>query len=107
MPRRAGVGMRALRAFWRGDLPLAEAFWIWTVMIGLALNLLTTIALLTLISFDRPWLAVVAGYSVSVPYNIMAVIGTWRSADRYRGRDVYADLGRGASVMLMAVLSLI
>ena len=99
--------MRTLRAFWRGDLPLAEAFWTWTVAVGLAINLSTTIALLTLISLDRPWLAVVAGYSVSVPYNIMAVIGTWRSAERYQAPDIHADLGRGASVMLMALLSMI
>ena len=99
--------MRILRAFWRGDLPLAEAFWTWTVAVGLAVNLSTTIAFLTLISLDRPWAALVAGYAFSVPYNIMAVIGTWRSAERYQGRDVYADLGRGASVMLMAMLSVI
>lgn len=99
--------MKSLQAFWRGDLPLAEAFWTWTVTIGLLVNLSTTIAFLTLISLDRTWAALFVGYAFSVPYNIMAVIGTWRSADRYQGQNVYADLGRGASIMLMAVLSVV
>ncbi|MCZ0964503.1 hypothetical protein [Paracoccus benzoatiresistens] len=99
--------MTRLQAFWRGDLPLDEAFWTWTVTIGLTINLLAIIALLTLISLERPWEALVAGYAFTVPYNIMAVIGTWRSAERYPGPTIHADLARGASVALMAVLSVV
>lgn len=99
--------MTRLRAFWRGDLPLDEAFWTWTVMVGLAINLSAIIALLTLLSLDRPWEALIAGYAFTVPYNIMAVIGTWRSAERYQGPRVHADLARGASVILMTMLSLV
>ncbi len=86
--------MRTFAGILAGDLPLAEAFWTWTVVVGLAVNLSTTIAFLTLISLDRSQAALVAGYVFSVPYNVMAVIGTWRSAERYQGRNVYADLGR-------------
>jgi hypothetical protein len=103
----ADAALTRLRAFWRGDLPLEEAFWTWTVTIGLTVNLLAIIALLTLISLDRPWEALVAGHAFTVPYNIMAVIGTWRSAEYYQGPTIHADLARGASVILMAVLSLV
>ena len=99
--------MTRLRACWRGDLPLDEAFWTWTVTIGLTINLSAIIALLTLTRFDRPWEALIAGYAFTLPYNMMAVIGTWRSAERYRGPTIYADLARGASVILMTVLSLV
>lgn len=84
--RAAAAAMKTLRAFWRGDLPLAQTFWTWTVTVGLLVNLSTTIAFLMLISLDRPWVALVAGYALSVPYNIMAVVGTWRSAERYPAR---------------------
>jgi hypothetical protein len=99
--------MTRLWAFWRGELPLDEAFWTWTVTIGMTINVLAIIALLTLISLDRPWEALVAGHAFTMPYNIMAVIGTWRSAARYRGPNIYADLARGASIILMTVLSLV
>ena len=99
--------MTRLRAFWRGDLPLDKAFWTWTVTIGLTINLSAIIALLTLTSLDRPWEALIAGYAFTVPYNIMAVIGTWRSAERYQGPTIHADLARGASVILMTMLSLV
>jgi hypothetical protein len=99
--------MTRLRAFWRGDLPLAEAFWTWTVTIGLTINLSAIFALLALISLDRPWEALIVGYAFTVPYNIMAVIGTWRSAEHYQGPNLHADLARGASVILMIVLSLV
>lgn len=103
----AAAAMTRLRAFWQGDLPLDEAFWTWTVAIGLTINLSAIIALLTLISLDRPWEALVAGYAFTVPFNIMAVVGTWRSVEHYRGPTIHGDLARGASVILMTVLSLV
>lgn len=97
--------MKKLRSLWRGDLPLAEAFWTWTVLIGLMVNVSTTILFLTLITLDRPWTALLAGYAFSVPYNIIAVVGVWRSAERDQGTGINADLARGASLILMVVLS--
>ena len=46
--------MAKLRALWRGDLPLGEAFWTYAVSLGLVLNLLTTLLFLMLLSWDRP-----------------------------------------------------
>lgn len=97
--------MARLRSFWRGDMPLAEAFWTWALGVGLVVNIATTVLFLALISADRPWLALLAGYAVSVPYNLLAVLGVWRSAARYQGNPLHADLARGAVVILMAVLS--
>jgi hypothetical protein len=42
---------------------------------------------------------------VSLPYNFVAIVGVWRSAARYDGPAIHADLARGATVMLMSVLS--
>ena len=42
--------MTRLRALWPGDLPLGEAFWTYAVGIGLALNLITRLLFLVLLS---------------------------------------------------------
>ena len=61
---------------------------------------------LVLIVEDRPLAAVVAGYALSVPYNIVATVGVWRSANRYVGPSLHADLARIATIILMAALTL-
>ncbi len=98
--------MTKLGALRRGDLPLSEAFWTWMVTIGLFVNVTSTILFLMLITLDQPWLALFVGYVLSVPYNVLAVIGVWRAAARYRGPRIHADLARGVSLAFMAVLSL-
>ena len=97
--------MAKLLALWSGDLALEEAFWTWTVMVGLLVNLATSVLFLVLILQDQPLAAVVAGYAISVPYNIVATVGVWRSAARYTGPSLHADLARTMSVILMAVLT--
>jgi hypothetical protein len=95
-----------LAALWSGDLALDEAFWTWAVTVGVLINGATSILFLVLIFQDRPLAAVVAGYAVSVPYNVVATVGVWRSAARYAGPPLHADLARIASAVLMAVLTL-
>jgi hypothetical protein len=97
--------MTKLLALWSGDLALNEAFWTWTVTVGLLVNIATSILFLVLILQDQPLAAVLVGYGLSVPYNIVATIGIWRSAARYGGPSLHADLARIASVLLMAVLT--
>ncbi|WP_366655674.1 hypothetical protein [Fodinicurvata sp. EGI_FJ10296] len=98
--------MAKLSALWRGDLPLNEAFWTWAIAIGLIVNVITTMLFLAMIMLDQPWGALLLGYVLSVPYNILAVVGVWRSAARYQGPSLHADLARGASLVLMTVMSL-
>jgi len=98
--------MTKLLALWSGDLALNEAFWTWMVTVGLLVNIATSILFLTLILQDQPLAAVLVGYGLSVPYNILATVGVWRSAARYGGPSLHADLARLASVLLMATLTL-
>lgn len=92
-------------SLWAGDLALGEAFWTWTVTVGLLVNISTTLLFLMLVMQDRPVAAAVAGYAVSVPYNVVATVGVWRSAAHYEGPPQHADLARLAAIVLMAVLS--
>lgn len=98
--------MDHLKALWRGDLPLHDAFWTWAVLVGLAVNVTTSILFLILLSIDWPWSALVVGYAFSVPYNIVVVVGVWRSAARNAGPPWQADLARSVTVILMSILSM-
>jgi hypothetical protein len=97
--------MAKLRALWRGDLPLGEAFWTYAVSLGLVLNLVTTLLFLMLLSWDRPIAALFVGYAFTVPYNFIALVGVWRSAARYEGQRFHADLARIVTLVGMVLLS--
>jgi hypothetical protein len=99
-------GLRDLRRLWTGELPLRTAFWTWAVAGGLLVNIATTLAFLALVSMDRSLAALVVGYGCSVPYNIVAVIGVWRSADRYAGDPIVANAARFVALLAMVLLSL-
>ena len=98
--------MTRLRALWSGDLPLDEAFWTYAVGVGLAVNVITSLLFLVLISWDRPFAALFVGYALSVPYNVIALVGVWRSAARYEGARTHADLARIVSLVGLVLLSL-
>ncbi len=98
--------MNILRRLWRGELALADAFWSWAVLGGLAINLATSAALLVLIMQDRPILAFIAGYAPSVPYNVVVSVGVWRSAALYAGERRWAELARIVTLTGMVLLSM-
>ena len=97
--------MTKMRSLWSGELPLDEAFWTWAIGIGLAVNLTTSVLFLAFITADRPWAALFVGYALSVPYNVLAVVGVWRSAAHYDGPAAHAELARIATVIVMLLLS--
>lgn len=98
-------GMRKITDLWRGDLPLGDAFWEWAVLGGLLVNVATSLTFVWLITIDLPLLALLAGYGLSLPYNLWATVGVWRSAARHEGPALQADLARGAVLVWMLALS--
>lgn len=98
--------MTRLTTLWRGDYSLADAFWTWAVTVGLLVNAVTSMLFLVLITQNLAWAALIIGYGVTLPYNAVTVVGVWRAAARYEGPPFHADLARGATVVLMAALSL-
>ncbi len=97
--------MTKLRALWAGDLPLGETFWTWAIGMGVLVNLITSGLFLTLITLDRPFAALLVGYGLSVPYNLVALVGVWRSAARYPGEARLADLARIVTALVMVLLT--
>lgn len=98
--------MKKLRSLWLGELPLSEAFWTWAISAGLLVNVTTSALFLAMIAADHLWAALLFGYALSLPYNVLAVVGVWRSAARYEGPVSHADLARAATIILMLVLTL-
>lgn len=98
--------MQRMIALWRGDEPLPTAFWNWAVIGGILVNVVTSALFLTLMMHSRPTLALLIGYGVSLPYNLFATVGVWRSADRFEGERKWADLAKLATVIGMVLLSL-
>jgi len=98
--------MTKLRTLWSGDLALGDAFWTWAVTVGLLVNVATSVLFLLLITQDQPWIALLLGYGLSVPYNFVATVGVWRSAARYDGPPHHAELARIATIVGMAALTL-
>ena len=97
--------MNALKRFWNGELALPAAFWNWAVFGGLIVNLTSSAAFLFLIMAERPVTAAIAGYGFSVPFNVVALVGVWRSAARYDGDQKWAETARLVTVVAMLFFS--
>lgn len=87
-------------------MPLAEAFWTWAVLVGLLVNILTTMGFLWLIMAEQRLAAFIVGYACSIPYNIVVAVGVWRSAGRPDADPRWAGAARLAAVLGMTILSL-
>ena len=93
--------MGALRQLLSGNVPLNDAFWHWAVAGGIAVNLLTSLFSLILLTRDLPVAALIVGYGPAVPYNIAVLIGVWRSAARYEGDPGWGRAARLVTLFLM------
>ena len=96
-----------MRALWKGQLPLARAFWEYAVVYVALANLCATIVAFAVVAADLPAALAVAVFLLPVPYIVVAVVGVWRSAAAYAGPPHWASLARIAAVLwggLMAVI---
>jgi hypothetical protein len=97
----------SIGAFWRGDLPLATAFWSWGILGGALVNLAATLLVVVLLSVDAPaWLAALV-FAAHLPPNVALVVGVWRSAARPEVGRGAAELARWTILAWAVVLSLL
>jgi hypothetical protein len=99
--------MRLLRALWKGQLPLVQAFWEFAVVYVALANLCATIAAFAVVAADLPAALALGVFLLPVPYLIVAVVGVWRSAAAYAGPQHWATLARAASVLWGGLLAVI
>jgi hypothetical protein len=99
--------IRRIVEFWRGGLPLGRAFWLWGILGGGIVSLVTTLIALMLVAAGAPaWLAVVV-LAAHIPWNIVLLVGVWRSAGRPEVGHAVANLARLTILVWVVVLSLL
>ncbi len=99
--------MRTVVEFWRGGLPLGRAFWLWGILGGGLVDLLATMFALALVVAGAPTWAIVLAFVAHVPWNLVLLVGVWRSAGRPEvGRDT-AHLARLAILGWVVALSVL
>jgi len=96
-----------LGRLWRGEVPLADAFWTWAVFGGLLVNVPTTVAKWVLLVMGQTAPALFVGYVVPVPYNVLAAVGVWRAAALYEGPSHWAMLARAVALVGLVLLSVL
>lgn len=94
-----------LKSLWAGEVPLPEAFWQYAVVYGLLVNFVATcLSLILAVAGASPWVYV-AVFFLPTPYNVLATVAVWRSAERYEGPRKWADLARAVTLIGMLLLT--
>ncbi len=105
MVRQNHAMMRLIKQLWAGEIPLGQAFWLYNVVYGLLLNLVTLALFLALLVRDANIVLVALAFALPIPYNLLMIVAVWRSADRYQGPKSWAELARIAALIWMIALT--
>jgi len=85
---------QAFSALWRGEFPLPITYWGFAQLGGLVL----AVPQLGLRVMKLDDIADVID-GLALVYSVVVVVGIWRSAARYTGHRIWADLARAATVL--------
>ena len=102
--RRSGVMRNTLIALWSGDFPLGQAFWHYAIAYGTIASILATAAAIAAVLAGLPDAVAIGLHFLPLPYVVMAVVGVWRSADKYRGDPTWAGLAKAAVIVWGALM---
>ena len=90
---------------WAGRTPLSRAFWFYGIAVSLLINLAATALAMGLIAADVPNIIALAVFILPIPWNILMVVGVWRSAGFYTGPTSHAVAARLAITAWSVTLS--
>ena len=93
------------RMRWNGGLPLATLFWRDMVVIGTAVNLVTTLAAVLLLALEAPTPLAVAVHFAPLPWNIFLFASVWRATARLRPVAAFAWQSGAAAWLLLATIA--
>jgi hypothetical protein len=99
--------MRAVLEFWRGGLPLGRALWLWGILGGGVVNLFSTLLAVALLAAGASlWLAALV-FVAHIFWNLVLLVGVWRSAGRPEVNYDTARLARMIIVTWVVILSVL
>lgn len=93
---------QAISALWRGEFSLAMTYWGFAQLGGLVLAI-PQLGLRVLKLNDAA--DVLDG--IALVYSVVVIVGIWRSAARYTGHRIWADLARAATVLPPVIAALL
>ncbi len=100
------MNTEAILRLWRGEHDLHDTFWRYVIVIGLIVNMTSSIAFIALITNEMPIAALFVGYVLTIPYNVFVLVAVWRSANAYQGMKTTAEFMRIVSLAWLALLTL-
>jgi hypothetical protein len=92
---------------WAGRIPLPRIFWNYGIVASLLINLAATALAMGLIAAGVPNFMALAVFILPIPWNILMVVGVWRSAGLYSGPASHAVAARLAITAWSVTLSLL
>lgn len=98
--------IETVKALWSGSMELPIAFWRYAVIWGLIINIVTSIGTLVTVLAGAPVWLLVPVHLLPTPYNLLVVVGVWRSAELYQGDRKWAQLARLVTLVGMAILTM-
>lgn len=100
--------MRArIVALWLGEVSLSQAFWTVTLLYGTLINVIGTGLMFAALLAGLPSLIAISMHLLPLPYNILALIGVWRSAKAYKGPPSHAAAAQTAAVLWFILMLLL
>jgi hypothetical protein len=96
--------MHSVADLWNGRVALKRIFWEYAIVYGSIANLVVTFAALAALTSGLPIVVALLLHILPVPYNLVMVVGVWRSAAGYRGTAVWPALAR-ASILVWAAVA--
>lgn len=100
-----------ISAVWRGERPLWELFWLWYLLGGaLVTAACIVVAFFVLASIEPtvlPWLTIFVGPVLSIPYQILILVGLARGVARAESAWRYPALAFVVLVQMMAPIVLL
>ena len=97
----------AIGDLWRGEMPLGQVFWSFTLVFGTLFNILATGVGLVAMAGGMPAPAAVAFHLLPLPYNFLVLVGVWRSADSFLGHPFIATAARVTAAAWFAIMMVI
>ena len=94
-------------ALWHGEVSLPQAFWAVTLLYGTLINVIATGLMFAALLAGLPTLIAIAMHLLPLPYNIVALIGVWRSAKTYKGRPSHAAAAQAAAALWFVLMLLL
>lgn len=90
-------------ARWHGDVPLSLLFWRDMVVVGTAINMLTTVAAIVVLAMGGSTAAALAVHLAALPYNLFLFLAVWRMAGKAAPSTAWLSQLGAAAWLLLAI----